>query len=184
MPSESTSAGRPGLGRSLDEPAVAVDEIGPPGVAQAGPFEDDPVEALEAEVCGEDRHPLAAAVLVEQGCRHGDRRTVGERRGVDVLDGRMGGAVGEERLIGLRHALVLGQGRQPDLAVEVQDEDLLGVGGIADDRLEVRPKPGRGVALRVWCRRRVEEGPGVVAEARDGPDIDDVAGLLVDPALE
>ncbi len=91
---------------------------------------------------------------------------------------------GEVGLVRLGHALVLGQRRQPDLAVQVEDEDLLGVGRIADDRLEVPAQPGRGVALGGRGGSRVEEGPGVVAEARDRPDVDDVAGLLVDPALE
>ncbi len=140
--------GLPGLGRPLDEPPVAVDEVGPSGLAQAGPLEDDPVEPLEAEVRGQDRHPLTAAVLVEQRRGHRDRRPFGQRRRVDVLDGRVRRTVGEVGLVGLGHALVLGQRRQPDLAVEVEDEDLLGVRGLADDRLEVGPKPRRGVALR------------------------------------
>ena len=50
--------------------------------------------------------------------------------------------------------------------------------------LQVPAQPGRGVALVGRAARRVEERPGVVAEARDRPDVDDVAGLLVDPALE
>ncbi len=83
----------PGLGRSLDEPSVRVDEVRPARFAEAGPLEDDPVEPLEAEVRGQDRHPLTAAVLVEQRRGHGDRRALGQRRGVDVLDGRVRRAV-------------------------------------------------------------------------------------------
>ena len=73
-------------------------------------FLDDPVDALKAQVGSQDRDPLPAAVLVEQRGGDGDRPSIGQARGVNVLDRRMGGTIGEERLAGLRHSLVLGQG--------------------------------------------------------------------------
>ena len=73
MPADRGSP-RAGRARSLDQPTVGTDEVRPPGRPEPGPLEDDPVDPLEAEVRGQDRDPLAAAVVVEQRRRDGDRR--------------------------------------------------------------------------------------------------------------
>jgi hypothetical protein len=90
----------------------------------------------------------------------------------------------EERLGGLGDALVVGQGRELDRPVEVEDVDLLGVGGLRHDRLEDGPQALLGGGMGRGGRARVEVVTSVVTHARHAADEHDVAALLVDPAIE
>ncbi len=175
---------RPAGRDALHERTVRLDQECLAAGAQASTVEDDPVDSLEGQVGGHHSHALAPAIRVEQRGRHRDGRSPRERRRVRVLDGRVGRAGREEGLVAYRLALVGGEGREPDNPVEVGDVDLVGVGGLGDDRRKDIPQAALGRRARRGVDRRIEECPRIVADAGDDGDEDDIARLLVDPAVE
>ena len=172
--------------RALDEPPSGADEVGPARLAEAGPLEDDPVDALEAEVRGQDRDPPAAAVLVEQRRRDRDRRQVrsassGRRSGRSCAmsrsmknassprlrpRGRRASRAGSSRRgRGCRSPRRRRSGRRPSRASS------------RSRLLAAASRGGRGV---VGSRnaRASSPTPGIDADEHDVP------ALLVDPAVE
>ena len=176
----------------MHEPAVLADEVGLAARPEARLLEHDSIQAVEVEVRRE--HGDALSPASEQGRRdrdHGRRREVGRR---DRLDVGVRAPVEEVVLVPLRQALVLLDRRHDDRPVGVEHEELLGVGGlrdhVAEHRVDVGPCLGRLGAVERALEQRlhvaVQRGHALArfVSAQQTCHEDDVATLLVDPAVE
>ena len=98
-----------------------------------------------------------------------------------------------QHLLRLVASFVVGHGRRDDRAVEVEDEELLGVGRLRDEVAERlrdahvgrAPASGRGAA-REDSLSRCSEPAGVAGDvaAEEPADEDGIAALLVEPTVE